>query len=112
MIEARASSALLVSATIRAIQDKGGSAVVLAKGDAVAGAILLVLADRGIVTKLVERVWQFDGGYRLESVGPADLSEPGAVSDYIARRRRSDPDLWAIELDHRDALATAGAIQN
>jgi hypothetical protein len=112
MIEARASSALLVSAMIRTIQDEGGSAMVLAKGDAVAGAILLAIADRGDVRQLVERVWQFDGGYRLEPVGPADLSEPGAVSDYIARRRRSDPDLWAIELDHHDALAIAGAIQS
>lgn len=111
MIEARASSSLLVSAMLRTIQDKGGSAMVLAKGDAMAGAILLVIADRGIATKLVERVWQFDGGYRLEPVGPADLSEPGAVGDYIARRRRSDPDLWAVELDHPDALAIAGAIQ-
>lgn len=110
MIEARASSGLLVPAMIRRIEAEGGTAMVLAKGDAVAGAILLVLADRGVVQQVVERVWQFEGGYRLERVGPADISEPGAVSDYIARRRRSDPDMWAVELDHPDAAMIAGAL--
>jgi hypothetical protein len=110
MIEARAASGLLVSAMIRRIEGEGGSAMVLAKGDAIAGAILLVIADRGVTRRIVERLWRFDAGHALEQVGPKDFDEPGAASDYIARRRRSDPDLWVVELDHPRAEALAAAM--
>lgn len=107
MTEARPATGLSVSALIRRTEAEGGSAMVLAKGDATAGAILLLLADRGHPIGLCERVWRFEGGFGLEPVGPADLEQPGAASDYIARRRRSDPDLWAVEIDHREALRLA-----
>lgn len=77
--------------------------MVIAKGDAIAGAMILILSDRGVVSGLVERVWRFDEGYALQPVGPADPNEPAVVGDYIARRRKSDPDLWVIELDHPQA---------
>lgn len=107
MTEARPATGLSVSALIRRTEVEGGSAMVLAKGDLTAGAILLLLADRGQPVGMLERVWIFDGGFGLERVGPADLQMPGAASDYIARRRRSDPDLWAVEIDHPDALQLA-----
>ncbi|TZG26388.1 DUF1491 family protein [Sphingomonas montanisoli] len=107
MIEPRAASALLVSALIRRIQDDGGSAMVLARGDEIAGSIIVALADRGVPLGLVERVWRFEGGFGLDSVGPTD---PIDQTDYIARRRRTDPDLWVIEADHRDARAIAEAL--
>ena len=110
MIEPRAASGLLVSALIRQIEAEGGSAMVIAKGDATAGAMLLLLADRGVPGAIVERVWRFDGGHGLERVGPADPREPGAVNDYVARRRRSDPDLWVVEIDHRDAGRIVGEL--
>lgn len=111
MTEARPASGLLVSAMIRRAQAEGGSAMVVARGDDVAGAILIILSDRGVTGRIVERVWRFDGGYALEPVGPADPESPGALNDYVARRRRSDPDLWVIELDHPDAAAIAGGLQ-
>ncbi len=110
MIEPRAASGLLVSALIRRIEAEGGSAMVIHRGDAIAGAILLLLADRGVLDKLAERVWRFEGGHGLESVGPADPNEPGVVGDYVARRRKSDPDLWVVEVDHREAERIAGEV--
>lgn len=103
MIEPRPASGLLVSALIRRIEAEGGSAMVIHKGDAIAGGMLLLLADRGVLDKMVERVWRFEGGHGLEPVGPAAPNEPGVASDYIARRRKSDPDLWVVEVDHRQA---------
>ena len=102
-IEARPAAGLLVSALIRRVESEGGSAMVIAKGDAIAGAMLLLLTDRGILGAIVERVWRFEGGHGFERVGPADLNDPGAAGDYVARRRMSDPDLWVVEVDHRDA---------
>jgi hypothetical protein len=110
MIEARPASGLLVSALIRRIEAEGGSAMVIARGDAIAGAILLLLADRGVLGRIVERVWRFEGGHGLEPVGPADPNEPGAAGDYVARRRRSDPDLWVVEIDHPEAGRIAGEV--
>jgi hypothetical protein len=108
--EARPASGLLVSALIRRIEAEGGSAMVIHRGDAIAGAMLLLLADRGVLDKIVERVWRFDGGHGLEPVGPADPNEPGVAGDYVARRRKSDPDLWVVEVDHREAERIAGEI--
>jgi hypothetical protein len=114
VIEPRAATGLLVSALIRRIEAEGGSAMVISKGDAIAGAVLLMLADRGVLNAIVERVWRFDqgqnGGHGFEKVGPADPNEPGAAGDYVARRRRSDPDLWAVEIDHPEAERIAGEI--
>ena len=108
MIEPRPASGLLVSALIRRVEAEGGSAMVIHKGDAIAGAMLLLLADRGVLDKMVERVWRFDGGHGLELVWPADPNEPGVASEYIERRRKSDPDLWVVEVDHQRAEAIAG----
>jgi len=110
MTEPRAATGLLVSAMIRRIETEGGSAMVIHRGDAVAGSLLLLLADRGVLGSIVERIWRFDGGYGFQPVGPADPNEPGAAGDYLARRRRSDPDLWAVELDHPEAERIAGEI--
>lgn len=73
--------------------------MVLARGDATAGAILLLLADRGVAGALLERVPGI-GGYRWGDSGPADPEKRDA---YLADRRRTDPDLWIVELDHRNA---------
>lgn len=110
MTEPRAAAGLLVSALIRRIEAEGGSAMVIHRGDAIAGAILLLLADRGVLRGIVDRAWRFEGGHGLERVGPADPDEPGAAGDYIARRRRSDPDLWVVEIDHPEAERIAGEL--
>lgn len=110
MTEPRPASGLLVSALIRRVEAEGGSAMVIAKGDAIAGAMLLLLADRGVPGALVERVWRFEGGHGLERVGPADPNEPGVAGDYVARRRKSDPDLWVVEVDHPEAERIVGEL--
>jgi len=98
-MDARPAAGLLVSALIRRVDAGGGNATVLAKGDATAGAILIQLADRGVVTGLLERTLG-PQGYAWQPTGPND---PAERDDYIARRRRGDPDLWVVELDSPDA---------
>jgi hypothetical protein len=107
---ARPASGLLVSALIRRVEQEGGNGMVLAKGDATSGAILLVIAERGVTLQLLERALRFDGSYHWTATGPASLEEPGALSDYVARRRRSDPDLWVVELDATDAARIAAEL--
>jgi hypothetical protein len=102
-MEARAAAGLLVSALVRRIEEEGGSAMVLAKGDATAGAILMALADRGVDGPLLERSFGMDG-YAWRETGPAD---PADRTDYLKSRRRTDPDLWIVEIDHPDARRIA-----
>lgn len=88
-----------MSALVRRAYAEGGSAAVLARGDREAGAVLLLLAERGVVSALIERALGA-GGYAWRETGPAD---PAGRDAYLARRRDRDPDLWVVEVDHPDA---------
>lgn len=90
----RLASKLLVSALIRRAHDAGGSAVVLAKGDAEGGAILVLTSHRGEDQRLLERGIGPDGRITLVDSTPAQ-----DLDGYCQRRRARDPDLWLIELD-------------
>jgi len=98
---------MLVSALIRRVENEGGSAAVLARGDAAAGALLIQLAERGVPGALIERVLDRGGAYIW---GPAGPEDPAERADYIARRRRSDPDLWVVELDLLGAAAIVAEV--
>lgn len=94
---------LLVSALVRRVEQAGGFATILAKGEEMGGVILIQTSERGRFTGLYERMFDLDGRPRLSHCGPAPESEPAALSLYIDRRRAADPDLWLIELDVAEA---------
>lgn len=89
---------LLVTALLRRVNDAGGMAMVLARGDADDGSILLITADRGADCRAFERGIADRGDPVLVPVGPVG-GDAAALGDYWRRRRASDPDLWVIELD-------------
>ena len=99
----RLTSRMTVDALLRRVQAAGGFAMVLAKGDENAGAILLVCAERGATTALLERTVDLNGSYRWTPCGPQDVESEAERDSYIRRRRDQDPDLWLIELDVADA---------
>jgi hypothetical protein len=88
---------MIVAALIRRTEAAGGHAAVLARGDATAGTLLVQLAERGVAGALLERM-PGASGFRWTETGPAE-----GRADYLARRRRADPDLWIVELDHAGA---------
>ena len=90
----RLPTGIIVSALLRRVSESGGIGIVLAKGDAQAGAILVIGADRGAEHRIWERGLGPNGRIALiESTPSGDLDE------YWRRRRTRDPDLWVIELD-------------
>lgn len=97
---ARLTSGLLVSALIRRVSAEGGNAAVVAKGDATAGAILLICMEKGVVTSVRERVLDPTGVYFWRSIGPSAATE---LSAYLDKRQARDPDLWLVELDIANA---------
>jgi hypothetical protein len=97
--QARIASSILVSALLRRAEAEGGFGTVLAKGDPTAGAVAVLLTERGANPRFFERLLQPDGHYSWRESGQQPLDEPGELQALIERRRRFDPDLWLIELD-------------
>ena len=93
----RLTSAFKVQALLRRVHDAGGSAMVLAKGDAATGAILVLALERGAEPVFLERGPGSERSDELLRVGPTSC-ESQELDAYWQRRRRNDPDLWVIEL--------------
>ncbi len=72
--------------------------MVLHKGDAERGALLLVISERGAHRALLERRLMGASGYGWARVGPSE-GESAQAAQYVARARQSDPDCWVVELD-------------
>ena len=106
---ARLTSAMFVSALLRLVQNQAGFGTVVAKGDKDAGAILIVLAERGKRVRLLERLLRGDGIYAWDSPLSAGHNEAD-IDKFLERRRRFDPDSWVIELDTASAERFADEI--
>lgn len=98
-MSARLTTQMLVSALLRRVEREGGFATVLHKGDPIGGVILVQLLHHGTFQGLLERMTGLDGHQSLVPCGPQSSSQDIEINDYISRRRRSDPDLWLVELD-------------
>jgi hypothetical protein len=100
----RLTSRMIVDALLRLTAQDGGFGAILARGDDGAGAVLVMLAERGLVRILVERSFDYVAdSYRWQPAGPQDVESSATRETYIQRRRSQDPDLWLIELDVADA---------
>lgn len=99
MSGARLASSVLVGALLQRTRAEGGFAVVLAKGDAKSGSVLVILLERGVRSSILERVLGPDGAYAWGGSGPTALGDEEEVQKFLARKRKFDPDLWIIELD-------------
>ena len=95
---ARLVSSVLASALLRRAEQEGGFGAVLAKGDPTAGAIAVILAEKGRKARFLERVMQADDSYAWQSTRE-DVENEEEFEKFLARRRKSDPDLWILELD-------------
>jgi hypothetical protein len=95
---ARLASSVLVSALLRRAQDEGGFGAVIAKGDPTAGAIAVILAEKGRKACFLERLLQPDGRYAWQSARQ-EIENEEEFKSFLERRGKSDPDLWILELD-------------
>jgi hypothetical protein len=101
-VSARLATSIVVGGLIRMAEAQGGFGAVLAKGDSTAGALVVVLVERGGEPVILERILQPDGAYRWQETRSQTLEsikEKEPVPTFVARRRRFDPDLWVLELD-------------
>lgn len=95
----RLPSGVLVSALLRRVNDAGGMGMVRARGDAQAGALIIILYAKGAAPKLLERSRHTDGRDRFVPAGPGEEQDEETIERYWRRRRERDRDLWVVELD-------------
>lgn len=98
MSEPRLASAVLVGALIRHVEGQGGFASVIAKGDQTAGAVSLILREKGGNPRFFERLLEPGGRYRWTESGQAFENEQ-VLETFLQKRKNFDPDSWILELD-------------
>ena len=103
MSDERLPSAVEAAGLIRRVAADGDFATIIKKGDPDRGALLLVISSRGRHVGYLERTLTLSGDYLWQSVGPGESSGSDEIRDFLAKRARFDPDLWAIELDIAEA---------
>lgn len=96
---ARLTTKFQVEYLIRKIHAEGGFGCVLAKGDEHGGGLLIQCLDQGGAPFFLERRIDFNDEMQFHAVGPMGDSTHFDAQDYVQKRRKSDPDLWVIELD-------------
>jgi len=99
MSAARLATSVLASALARRAEAEGGFAAFLAKGDANAGALLVILLEKGGNPRIFERILQSEGRYAWRESAQKAAANAEELDKFLARRRENDPDLWVLELD-------------
>jgi hypothetical protein len=94
----RIAPAVLTAAVRRFVEAEGGFATVLARGNAEAGAILLIAEEFSRETMVLERLLQPNGRYRWSESLSAAAADASSLEKFLEKRRRYDPDLWILEL--------------
>jgi hypothetical protein len=93
----RLTSHVKVSALLRRVAAAGGFGTILARGDATAGSIAIVVREAG-AERLLAPLLAVSGSYEW-----VELAASAAIPAWIERARSRDPDLWVVELDIPDA---------
>lgn len=108
MSEPRIKTGIWVSAQLRICDTQNIPAVIIKRGDADAGGVLLKINTLNVGCKVLARVFDGDGN-RVWMVaaggaaqGPEQHQEMEKNSDtYIERELNTDPDLWVVEIEDR-----------
>lgn len=103
-MEARVKAQIWVQAALRLGDKDGRPGMVLRRGDADAGGILVVLRDRENRLVVLSQT-RSDGGELawLRGTGPEPVDQVKADA-YVDRQVKFDPDLWVIEFESPDFL--------
>ncbi len=90
---------LEIAGLIRIVDAAGGFATVIEKGERDAGTILIICCENGTNSRLYERMPQLDGTRKWTLIRSENPENKQEFSEYCARRKRQDDDLWILELD-------------
>ncbi|MGE0253134.1 MAG: DUF1491 family protein [Alphaproteobacteria bacterium] len=102
MTEGRLPTHLWVAAGVARCSQQGVPATVVRRGERQSGAVLLKLAMQDRLFRVLAQARDIRG--KLGWMGALDgATVPEAEADaYIERAVRRDPDLWVVEIEHRE----------
>jgi hypothetical protein len=104
MSDARVKAGIWVQVALRLGNASGRYGVVLRRGDADAGGILVVLRQHDGLSVVLSQARAANGEPAwLRATGTAPVDQ-AAVDAYIARQLRTDPDLWVLEFASPDLM--------
>ena len=95
-------SDIVAGGLLRAAQAVGGNGVILLRGEASRGSLLVVLTSRGLPHVVLERILDGRGDYCWAPAAGRESPSLESVARFIGERKRFDPDIWALELDVPD----------
>ena len=102
MSDDRLPTDLWVSAHLRRLSAEGVPATVAHKGEAKGGTLLLKLNRLEQGCQVLSQVRDLDGALAWMAAFDGTLVAEAEAEAYIARAVKRDPDLWVIEIEHRD----------
>ncbi len=102
-MNARLPARLEATALMRQVQANGGFATIIKRGDDDRGALILLVAERGMPKALIGRRMGADFAYHWTIIATANLLAPEKFRESTDKVTQFDPDCWLIELDVADA---------
>jgi hypothetical protein len=103
MAEPRLKAGVWVKMALRMADRSGRPGVVLRRGDADSGGVLVVLRGREGLTVLSQVRTAEGAPAWMRGTGAAPVDE-AAADAYVARQVRFDPDVWVLEFDAPDMV--------
>jgi hypothetical protein len=102
MSEGRLRTDVWVQAHIRRCMTDGVPATLARRGDPTGGLLLLKLNQFDQGCRVLSQSRDLDGRLAWLPALEGNLVEEAEADAYIARAVQRDPDLWVVEIEHRD----------
>lgn len=110
-MSSRPETALLVSAALRHANSQQVQMVLVRRGAATAGSVLVRLDLADGRCRLEGRVLDLEGKYRWRNLLNEDSLPADEVEARLEREYRYDPDCWVIAIDSPDGVNTLAMLE-
>lgn len=100
--EERLKAEVWIMAHVRLCSSQGVAATVVRKGDPSGGTLLLKLNQREHGCQLLSQALDREGRRGWMAAFKGALVPEAEADAYIARAIARDPDLWVVEIEHRE----------
>lgn len=98
----RLKAEIWIMAHVRRCSGQGVPATVVRKGDERGGVLLLKLNQFDLGCRVLSQTLDMDGNRAWIAAFDGNLVPEKEADDYITRATARDPDLWVVEIEHRD----------
>lgn len=102
MDDGRLPTETVVKAHLRLCATQGIGAYILKRGEAIGGLVLLKLSLLDGTSRLLSQTRDLDGNPAWMTAGAGDAMPEDDAQAYIERATGRDPDLWVVEIEHRE----------